>query len=299
VILKKVGAVKHTALDDNPHVVLLVVLGNILHGELLFGNGELLLVSLLVLAGVGALGIVLEDGMGGVLTGNLGDRTLAGAVPVDRNAAGSVGVDVEGDLIETGGGTSPAAFGEELLEEVLAGRFTGDTPVDDTTQEGRAAETVGTVNTTSNLTAGKETLERLALLVQDLGMVVDLDSTHGEVEDRLHKRNVEVIIDLEGEVVEEAFAVRILLLALSDGVVFLEHFLKVSGAAADFFGQLLAGHLPHETTARVMAGVEIKNLGRFAVEHQADGKFVLEHFARDIVAVTKLIAESVTFSVQQ
>lgn len=54
------------------------------------------------------------------------------------------------------------------------------------------------MDTTSQLTTGEETLERLLLLVEDLGLVVDLDTTHGEVEDGLHESDVEVVVDVDG-----------------------------------------------------------------------------------------------------
>ena len=290
VVLKPVGEVKDDTLDDNPKVLLLVVLGNLLHGVLLVGDGE-------------SLGVLLLGGSGGsVLLGSLsaGSSLSTLTAPLDGDLAGLRGIDVESDLTKTGS-TSVAL--KSLLEEVVAGGVTGDTAVDNAAKEGRTTEAVGTVDTTGKLTAGVETLKGLLLLVEDLGLVVDLDTTHGEVEDGLHDGDVEVVVDIDGHVVEELLAPRILLLALSDGVVGLEGLLEVLRSAADLLGELVAGHLLHETTARVVAGVEVKGLGSLGVEDEADGVLALilllvDH-ARDVVTVAELVAEAVTIAVEE
>ena len=137
--------------------------------------------------------------------------------------------------------------------------------------------------------AGVETLKGLVLGVQNLGVVVDFDAAHGEVEDRLHDGDVEGVIDVEGEVVEEFLAKRIFLLAVSDGVVVFEGLLQCGVAAANFLREFFAAHFLHEATAGVVPGVEVEDVGGFGVEHEADGPFLrfflLPHLTRDVVAV--------------
>jgi hypothetical protein len=103
--------------------------------------------------------------------------------------------------------------------------------------------------------------------------------------------------------VEELLAPRVLLLAIGNRVVGSESLLEVLGGASDLLGKLLTGHLLHETTARVMTGVEVKDLGGLGVKDESDGELVLllliPHHARDVITVTKLITESVTVSVEE
>lgn len=297
VLVEPVGEVHDDTLDNNPQVALGVVLGNLVHGVLLLGDGELLGGGL---GGRGSGGS--SAGSRSASSGNLGLARRGTAVgPLDSQLAGRRGVEVQGDLAQTGSTRSLAL--ESLLEEVAAGSVTGNTAVDNTAQQRRATKTVGTVDTTSQLTAGKETLEGLLLLVEDLGLVVDLDTTHGEVEDGLHDGDVEGVVDVEGHVVEESLAPGVLLLALGNGVVLGEGALEVLGGAANLLGELLAGHLLHEATAGVVAGVEVEDVGGLGVEDEADGELalvlLLPHHARDVVTVSELVAEAVTIGVEQ
>lgn len=157
------------------------------------------------------------------------------------------------------------------------------------------------MDTTSQLTTGEETLERLLLLVEDLGLVVDLDTTHGEVEDGLHESDVEVVVDVDGQVVEELLAPGVLLLAVGNSVVGLECLLEVLRSAANLLGELLTSDLLHEATARVVASVEVQDVGGLGVENEADGELalvlLLPHHAGDVITVAELVAESVTVAV--
>src|SRR5947207_14205772 len=105
------------------------------------------------------------------------------------------------------------------------------------------------MDATSKFTAGVETLEGLALRVENLGLVIDFDTTHGEMEDGLHESNVKVVVDVDGPIVEELFAIRILLLACGNVVVLVEGPLELLRRDAYLLGELLSGHLLHETTA--------------------------------------------------
>lgn len=224
-----------------------------------------------------------------------------GSAPIDGHLTGLRRVDVKRDKAQPLGTSGGAA--EHLLEEVVAGGVTGNTAVDDTAEEGRTTETVGTVDTAGKLTASVETIEGLALVVENLGLVVDLNTTHCEVDDGLHEGDVEVVVDVEGSVVEVLLAPGVLDLAIGDGVVGGEGLLEVLGSAANLLGELLAGDLLHETTARVVAGVEVKDVGSLGVEDKSDGELVLvlllPHHAGDVVTVAELIAESVTVTVEE
>lgn len=116
------------------------------------------------------------------------------------------------DLAQT---LSSGTAGGQLLEEVPGGAVTSDTAVDDTAQQEGTTKTVGTVDTTSKLTAGVEVLEWLMLGVKNLSVFVDLNTTRGEVEDGLHQGNVEGVIDVEGHVVKETLVEGALPLALN------------------------------------------------------------------------------------
>lgn len=188
------------------------------------------------------------------------------------------------------------AAGEHFLEEILAGAVARDTAIDDTTEQGRATQTVGTVDATCELAAGVEAFEGGALAVEDLGFVVDFDTPHCEMQDRLHDGDVEGVADVEGEVVEEFLAEGVLLLAVRDGVVVGKGLLQRVFGAADFFYEFFAGHFLHEAAPGVMSCVEIEDVGGFGIEDESDGPllrfFLLPHLARDVIAVAQLVGKS-------
>src|SRR5438045_9666705 len=98
------------------------------------------------------------------------------------------------------------------------------------------------MNTTSQLTTSIEPLKWLMLAIEDLCLVVNLDSAHGEMEHRLHQGNVESIIDVHRHIVEVFLGMfgicRVFLLALCDGIVVLEGFVQSRFATADLLGEL-------------------------------------------------------------
>ena len=299
VLVKPVSDVEDNTLDDDPEVVLLVVLGDFFHGKFLLGDLELGDVAGLgLLRGRGTGG----SGLGGSSRGNLASAGAgASTAPLHGDLAGRGRVDVQGDLAQTLSGTTAA--GDELLEEVTGGAVTGDTAIDDATQEGGTTETVGTVNTTRQLPAGVESFEGFLLGVENLGVLVDLNTTHGEVENRLHDGDVEGVVDVEGHVVEEALVPGILLLALGDRIVFAEGLLQSSLAAANLLGQFLTAHLLHEATASVVAGVEVQDIGGLAVEDQTDRPLalllLLPHLGGDVITVAEFVGETLTIGVKE
>src|ERR1700722_12071707 len=109
------------------------------------------------------------------------------------------------------------------------------------------------MDTTSNLATSIETIEWLVLAIKHLRLVVDLHSTHSEVENGLHYSHVERVIDVHWPVMEIFLGMlgirRIFLLALCDCVIGLEGFVQSLFTAANLLGELFSGHLLHETTA--------------------------------------------------
>lgn len=93
VLVQPVGHVKDDALDDDPEVLLLVVLGNLFHGELLLGHLELGDIAGLGLAGSG----VRSSGLGGSGSCHLA-ATGASTAPLNGDLAGGGRIDVERDL---------------------------------------------------------------------------------------------------------------------------------------------------------------------------------------------------------
>lgn len=305
-LLKPVTQIHNDTLDNDPQVTLGVVLCNLLHGVLLLWHAELS--SSLVGRCITGLGLSAGDIRGGDRGSgylSLASWSAGGGgrvVPLDGDLAWLAWVDVERDLAETLVGATTGAL-EGLLEEVVGCRVTGNTSVDDTAEKGGSTKTVSTVDTASKLTAGVEAIEWLALLVENLCLVVDLDTTHGEVENWLHQGNVEVIVNIHWAVVEEALSIWILLLASGNVVVLVKGGLEVLGTAADLLCELLAGHLLHETTASVVASVEIQNVGCLGVEDEANRELalvlLLPHLTGDVITMAKLVAEAVAICVEE
>jgi hypothetical protein len=53
------------------------------------------------------------------------------------------------------------------------------------------------VDTTGNLTSSKEAMNGFAIATKDTGLVVNLESTHGIVEDWLHDSNMKKVVYLK------------------------------------------------------------------------------------------------------
>ena len=209
---------------------------------------------------------------------------------------------MEADLAEAlrRGGDSA---GEDFLEQILAGAFTGYTAIDDAAEERGASETVGAVDTARELTAGVEAFEGGALAIENLGLVVDFDAAHCEMQNRLHDGHVEGVVDVEGEVVEEFLAEGIFLLTLRDGVVVGKGLLQGIFGAANVLGELFAGHLLHQASAGVVPCVEVEDVGGFGIEDESDGPFLgfflFPHLAGDVVTVAELVREALAGAVQE
>jgi hypothetical protein len=126
------------------------------------------------------------------------------------------------------------------------------------------------VDTTGNLTGGKQARDGLAVSTEDTGLGVDLETTHGVVEDGGHEGDVEDVVHLPLARLEELFAEWILL-GLDDVVVLLEGLLELRRADADILGKSSAVLITlHKSTANVVLAVPFDLLGSFTVEDEPD-----------------------------
>lgn len=120
------------------------------------------------------------------------------------------------------------------------------------------------------------------------------------MEDWGHLGDVEVLLHLDGAVVEELLAPRILDVSGSDLVVLVKGLLELRGRDANLLGQLLSVlEVPHQATADVVLAVPLDFLGGSSVENQADGELVLPHHTSDVVTVAELITEALAVGRQQ
>lgn len=120
------------------------------------------------------------------------------------------------------------------------------------------------------------------------------------MKDRGHLGDVEVLLHLDGKVVEVLLTPRILHLAGGDLVVLVKGLLKLRGRDANLLGQLFSVlEVLHQATADVVLAVPLDFLGGSGVEDQADWELVLPHHTSDVVAVTELITETLSVSLQQ
>ena len=126
------------------------------------------------------------------------------------------------------------------------------------------------MDTASNLTGGEQSRDGLAISTEDTGLGVDLETTHGVVEDGGHEGDVEDVVHLPLARLEELFAEWILL-GLDDIVILLEGLLELSRADADVLGE--SGTILitlHETAADVVFAVPFNLLGSFTVKNESD-----------------------------
>lgn len=104
---------------------------------------------------------------------------------------------------------------------------------------------------------------------------------------------MEVLVHLDGPVLEELLAPRILDLTLSDQVIVIKGLLELCGRDTNLLGQLFTIlEVPHQSTAHVVLAVPLDLLGGSCVQDQADGELVLPHHASDVVAVTQFVTEA-------
>ena len=126
------------------------------------------------------------------------------------------------------------------------------------------------MDTASNLASGKKSGNGLATSTEDTGLGVNLEATHGVVEDRGHEGNVVDVVHLPFTGLEELFA-EWALLGLDDVVVILEGLFKLSRSDAHVLGESSAVLVSlHETTTNVVFAVPLNLLGSFTVEDESN-----------------------------
>ena len=125
----------------------------------------------------------------------------------------------------TSHGTEPAScfVGERtgLLEEVCGSRIARYASENDTPEQRRTTEAVGSVNATSDLTGSEKTRNGHATSTKDARLGVDLEATHGVVKNGGHEGNVEDVVHPPFTGLEELFS-EWALLSPYDVVVILE-----------------------------------------------------------------------------
>ena len=174
------------------------------------------------------------------------------------------------------------------------------------------------MNTTSDLTSGEKSGDGLATSTEDTGLWVNLETTHGVVEDRCHEGNIEDVVHLPFAGLEKLFA-EWAFLCLDDIIVIFEGLFELSGGDAYVLGESGAVLISfHETTANVVFAVPLNLLGSFTVENKSD--WVLEqsdqlksretaeyrtdlallfpNLSGDVVAVLQLVNESLALTVE-
>ena len=126
------------------------------------------------------------------------------------------------------------------------------------------------MNTASNLACGKQSGNGLPISTEDAGLGVDLETTHGVVENRGHEGNVEDVFHPPFSRLEELFAERALL-GPYDIVVIPEGLLELSRANSHVLGECSTIFVAfHEATTNVMFTMPLDLLGGFTVEDQSD-----------------------------
>ena len=126
------------------------------------------------------------------------------------------------------------------------------------------------MDTTSNLTSGEKSGNGFAISTKDTGLGVNLETTHGVVENRGHEGNVEDVVHLPLSGLEELFA-EWAFLGLDDVVVILEGLFELSGSDSHVLGESSTILVSlHKTTTNVVLAVPLNLLGSFTVEDESD-----------------------------
>jgi hypothetical protein len=158
-VRKEFGHIEDLTVNDDPDIVLLVVLGD--------------LCKSVTAGGVFAS----RSSRGGV-----GGRSWSGT----RNMT-SDGTETTTGFLH-GSGSS--------LKEVSRGAVTGYTTENDAAEEGGTTKTISTMDTSCDLSRSKQARNRFSGLINDARLSVNLETTHSVVEDRGHDSDVEEIVKL-------------------------------------------------------------------------------------------------------
>ena len=132
------------------------------------------------------------------------------------------------------------------------------------------------MDTTRNLTSGEQSGDGLVSGREYARLWVDLETTHGVVENRGHDGDIKVVVHRPLGIGEELLAEGVLL-GLSDLVVVVEGLLEDLRLDAHLLCEGLAAlEALHETTADVVLAVPLDLLRRSTVEDKSDWVLQIE-----------------------
>mmetsp|Transcript_13802 Transcript_13802/g.36924 ORF Transcript_13802/g.36924 Transcript_13802/m.36924 type:complete len:514 (-) Transcript_13802:112-1653(-) len=211
-----------------------------------------------------------------------------------------------------------------VAEHPLARSLRGDAAEDHAVQQRVAAKTVVAVHAAGNLASRVQARDGLALLVQHGGVAVDLKATHAVVDHGCDDGDIEglalhsaardhIVVELLAAarlaadlvprlargVCGPAATVGVLLRFLGGLVVRLVRLLEDRHRNAHIRSQSgTTVVVLHDTTAGVVLAMPDDLLRGGLVQAQAEGRFVLPHLARDIVAAAELVRDALAVGVQ-
>lgn len=141
------------------------------------------------------------------------------------------------------------------------------------------------MDTTSNFASCIQARHRLATLVEHTRLGVNLQTTHGVVEDGGHNGDVEEVIKLPFTL--EEFLAEGVLLGAYALVVVVKGLLEDFRCDTELLGKsITAVEALHEATSDVVLAMPCDLRGRRSVENETDGELaVLPHLASDKVTV--------------
>jgi len=314
VILQEICDIQNLTIHHNPNVLLGVVFGNFFPS-----------VNLVLILGRSSGG---GRGSGGG-SGSRGSRGGGGGGGDDGGAAMAIPVDLDVELLRVGGdgdgglhvalrdgggysgisqmvgkggepsGGTAESLREDFLKEVLGGAVTSYAAEHNAAEKGASSQSVGTVDSSSNLTAGEQAGDGSAVS-EDSAFIIDLNTSHGEVDDGGDNADPEGIVHEERSIIEELLAIGILL-GLDDFVVLVKGILEGLGGDSNVGGQSSTVRVElHQTTTLVVLAVPFDFLSTSAVQDEAVGRLVeLPHLACYVISASQFIAEPLAFLVEK
>lgn len=289
VVLQELGHVQHLAVDDDPAVVVLVVLGDLFQAVLL-----------VAVSGGGSVGGLLR-GLNVLFDGQSSASALL-VVPRELERELVLGGQHSHLQVASVAANAVARLVvAQVAEQVARGSGSGNATEDDAAEQRTATETVSAVDSTSDFTGSEEAGNGVFVgVVQDLALGVDLQATHAEVQHGRDDADVELVVHLEGQVVE-VFLAEGVLVGLGALVVLAEGVRQRLRRDTELLGQGLAAlELLHQAAAHVVLAVPLDLFATSAVQNQSVRALVaLPHLASHVIAVTQFVCKSKAVAVHQ
>lgn len=142
----------------------------------------------------------------------------------------------------------------EVSHHRFGGSSCGYSSENNAIKERVSSESIFTMNSSNGFTSAIQTRNRTGL-THNLGIFIDLQSSHGVVDNGSDDGNVEIVRNIKRSVGEEFFSVRAFFV-FSDLVVGLESFLKVVRRASNFLCKLGTGlKVFHKASVHVVFAV--------------------------------------------